>query len=139
MAYYGDKTFPKELQKGYKSYFNALRRIPFEEGPYYLFKNTFPFLMRNYLHTLTLFFSYDYLIDKLGTITFRLSDTWPANLTKFLCASLSTYLACVFSYPFACTIREMVDMWPKEKGGVCTFKGNYRTAAVWVRIILAFT
>jgi hypothetical protein len=38
MAYYADKTFPKELQKGYKSYFNALVRIPFEEGPYYLFK-----------------------------------------------------------------------------------------------------
>ena len=35
MAYYGDKTFPKELQKGYKSYFNALIRIPFEEGCIY--------------------------------------------------------------------------------------------------------
>ena len=34
MAYYGDKTFPKELQRGYTSYFNALRRIPFEEGIY---------------------------------------------------------------------------------------------------------
>lgn len=32
MAYYADKTFPKELQRGYKSYFNALFRIPFEEG-----------------------------------------------------------------------------------------------------------
>ena len=32
MAYYGDKSFPKDLQRGYKSYFNALWRIPFEEG-----------------------------------------------------------------------------------------------------------
>lgn len=29
-AYRADKTFPVELQKGYKSYFDALRRIPFE-------------------------------------------------------------------------------------------------------------
>jgi len=29
-AYYADKTFPKELQKGYKSWFDAFKRIPFE-------------------------------------------------------------------------------------------------------------
>jgi solute carrier family 25 (mitochondrial oxoglutarate transporter), member 11 len=29
-AYYADKTFPKELQKGYKSYLDAFKRIPFE-------------------------------------------------------------------------------------------------------------
>jgi hypothetical protein len=56
MAYYADKTFPKELQRGYTSYFNALWRIPFEEGtknlpfvgPYYLFKNSFPLFSRNF-------------------------------------------------------------------------------------------
>ena len=26
----------------------------------------------------------------------------------------------------------MVDFWPKEKGGVCTFDNNYRKAAVWL-------
>jgi len=30
----------------------------------------------------------------------------------------------------------MVDLWPKEKGGVCTFQGNYRKAAVWVNFFL---
>jgi hypothetical protein len=40
----------------------------------------------------------------------------------------------VFSYPWAVTIREMVELWPKEKGGVCTWDNNYRKAAVWVRI-----
>lgn len=61
MAYYADKTFPKELQRGYTSYWNALSRIPFEEGfffkinlyiiigPYYLFKNSFPIYMRNFI------------------------------------------------------------------------------------------
>jgi len=29
-AYYSDKTFPKELQKGYKSFWDAFKRIPFE-------------------------------------------------------------------------------------------------------------
>ncbi len=28
-AYYSDKTFPKELQKGYKSFLDAFKRIPF--------------------------------------------------------------------------------------------------------------
>jgi len=37
-----------------------------------------------------------------------------------------------FSYPWANTIVEMVDFWPKEKGGVCTWNGNYRRAAVWL-------
>jgi len=130
-AYYADKTYPEELQKGYKSYLNALRRIPFEEGPYYLFKNCFPFLARNFFQTLTLFFSYDWLKDKFGTVTFRMSD-YPYALTKTILVLISTYFACVFSYPWAVTIREMVDLWPKEKGGVCTFDNNYRKAAVWL-------
>jgi len=48
MAYYADKTFPTELQRNYSSYWNALRRIPFEEGPYFLFKNSFPLYIRNF-------------------------------------------------------------------------------------------
>ena len=49
LAFYADKTFPKELQRGYTSYFNALLRIPFEEGPYYLMRNSFPIYFRNFL------------------------------------------------------------------------------------------
>lgn len=131
MAYYADKTFPTELQKGYSSFFNALRRIPFEEGPYYLFKNCFPFLMKNFFQTATLLFAYDYLKDKFGAVTYRISE-FPYALTKSICALTAVYFACVFSYPWAVTIREMVDFWPKEKGGVCTFQGNYRKAAVWL-------
>jgi solute carrier family 25 oxoglutarate transporter 11 len=84
MAFYADKTFPKELQRGYTSYFNALRRIPFEEGTYYLFKNTFPFIARNFFQTLTMLFAYDYLKDKLGWLTYRLTNNWPVDLTKFM-------------------------------------------------------
>lgn len=48
---------------------------------------------------------------------------------------LSVYFGCVFSYPWAVVIREMVEFWPKDKGGVCTWDGNYRKAAVWVGLI----
>lgn len=41
-AYYADKTWPAELRRGYTSPINALVRIPFEEGPGYLFKGGFP-------------------------------------------------------------------------------------------------
>ncbi len=41
-AYFADKTWPLELRKGYTSPTNALLRIPFEEGPYYLFKGGLP-------------------------------------------------------------------------------------------------
>lgn len=45
---------------------------------------------------------------------------------------LSSYIALVFSYPFAVTAKNMIDFWPKEKGGVCTWNNNYRSAAVWL-------
>lgn len=131
LAYYADKTFPKELQQNYKSYFNALRRIPFEEGPYFLFKNSFPFMMRNFIQTLTMFYTYDWMKDKIGAATHRISD-FPLPIVKGLIGGLSVYLACVFSYPFGVMIREMVEYWPKEKDGTSTWQGNYRRAAVWL-------
>lgn len=119
MAYYGDKTFPKEIRKNYSSYFNALIRIPFEEGPYYFYKNSFPFFMRNFFCTLTSFYTYDWLKDKFS-FTHRVGQV-PVLPFKLINAGFSTWLALIFAYPFAVTIREMVDFWPKEKGGVCTF------------------
>jgi len=41
-AFYADKTWPLELRRNYTSPTNALLRIPFEEGPAYLFKGGFP-------------------------------------------------------------------------------------------------
>jgi hypothetical protein len=41
-AYYADKTWPLELRRNYTSATQALFRIPFEEGPAYLFKGGFP-------------------------------------------------------------------------------------------------
>ena len=47
------------------------------------------------------------------------------------CATFGTYLGAAFTYPFAVTAREMVDIWPK-KGGVDPFGGNYRKAAMYI-------
>lgn len=41
-AYYADRSWPQELRRGYTSPINALVRVPFEEGPTYLFKGGFP-------------------------------------------------------------------------------------------------
>lgn len=124
-AYLADRTFPAQLQKGYTSYFNALRRIPFEEGPYYLFRNTLPLFIKHTLMPFTAFFSYDWLVDKLSVI-WRTSNTpmWPV---KLFCAGFSTWLGAVFSYPFAVAIREMTDLHPKING-VDLYQGNYRKA-----------
>ncbi len=43
-AFVSDLTFPKDLQRGYRSIFSALWRVPYENGLYFCFKNTFPLL-----------------------------------------------------------------------------------------------
>lgn len=128
-AYYSDKTFPKELQKGYKSFLDAFKRIPFEEGPYYLFKNTFPFYVKHIVGPFTAFFLYDWLIDKISVL-WRLGSM-PVLPCVLFTISFSTYLAAAFTYPFAHSVREMVDFWPK-KDGLDPFKGNYRKASTFV-------
>lgn len=103
MTFYADKTFPKELQRGYTSYFNALRRIPFEEGPYWLFKNSFPIYFRNFLSTLTMFYTYDFLKDKCSFM-WRVGDM-PFPPVKAFLIGFSAWISLVFSYPFAETAK----------------------------------
>ena len=102
-AFRADKTFPTELQKGYKSWFDALRRIPLEEGPYFFFKNSFPFYAKHILGPFTSFYTFDWLKDKTSII-YRTTNSpqWP---TIWICAAFSTFLGAVFSYPFAHTAR----------------------------------
>lgn len=65
-AYLADAKWPQALRKNYTSYTNALVRIAYEEGPYYLFKNSFSIYFGNFLQTFTLFAIYDFLNDKLN-------------------------------------------------------------------------
>ncbi len=127
-AYYADKTFPRELQKGYKSFLDCFKRIPFEEGPYYLFKNSFPLFVKHSFGPFTAFFCYDWLIDK-ASVLWR-ATTFPVLPLSLLCAAFGTYMGAVFTYPFAQAVREMVDIWPKKGGDA--FGGNYRKASIYM-------
>jgi hypothetical protein len=63
-AYYADKSWPIELRRGYKSPFNALIRIPFEEGSMYLFRGGFPIAMNQFLFWTTFCTVYTFHKDK---------------------------------------------------------------------------
>lgn len=77
----------------------------------------------------TAFFCYDFMIDKLS-ILWRVANL-PVLPVVLACATFGTYLGAAFTYPFAHTAREMVDIWPK-KDGIDHFGGNYRKAAVYI-------
>ena len=85
--------------------------------------------MKHTLGPFTLFYSYDWLKDKLSWM--QRVGNMPVLPTNVFNASIATYLACVFTYPFAVTAREMVDIWPK-KNGIDPWAGNYRKAATWL-------
>jgi hypothetical protein len=44
---------------------------------------------------------------------------------------ISFALASLVSYPLYFT-RTMVDLWPKERGGHCTWNNSYRQCAKWM-------
>ena len=123
-AFYADKTFPEHLRKNYTSFWNCLRRIPFEEGPYYLFKSSWPLFIHHIYSTFTLFYCYDWLRDKLS-FTYRAS-VYPREASLLFSAVVSTMITGVLTYPVQ-TAREMIDSWPK-KNGICPYDGNYRKA-----------
>ena len=50
---------------------------------------------------------------------------------KLLNMVLSFSIASVVAYPFYYA-REMVDIWPKERGGHCTWNNNYRQCFRWM-------
>lgn len=45
--------------------------------------------------------------------------------------AISFGAAAFLAYPFYFT-REMVDLWPKERGGHCTWNNSYRQCAKWM-------
>lgn len=128
-SYYADLTWPLEMRRGYKSPLNALMRIPFEEGPSYLFKGAFPIIARDFMFYSFFFATYSWIKNKL--FFFWVYHDFSYEYMKFLMMAGAWTFACFVSYPchFA---REMVDLWPKERGGHCTWKNNYRVAITWI-------
>jgi len=124
-AYYADRTYPKELQKGYTSIANALYRIPKEEGPHYLFKAAVPICARNYVAFSFLMYLFDFAYDKVRVFEEGMDS--PRFLGKFAAASFATGWACFASMPWDVTVRRLVEFTP-QIDGKNAFDGNYRKA-----------
>lgn len=122
-AYYADRTWPLELRKGYTSPTNALLRIPFEEGPAYLFKGGLPIYASAYLFWTNYFTFYSFLKNKFYFMW--VYNEFGYNYCKTLHMGFSFFISSIAAYP-AYFIREMVDVWPKERGGHCTWNNSYK-------------
>ena len=122
-AYYADKTWPMELRRNYSSPISALLRIPLEEGPHYLFKGGFPIFMSEWLFWTSVTSFYGFLKNKFFWL--NLYHDFNYDYIKALELTGAFGVASVIAYP-AYFVREMVDIWPKERGGHCTWDNNYR-------------
>jgi solute carrier family 25 oxoglutarate transporter 11 len=128
-AYYADKTWPLELRKGYTSPTNALLRIPFEEGPLTLLKNGFPVAMSQWIFWTS--FCTIYSFEKNKFFWLWTYNDFSYNYIKFGMMSIAFGLSTCLAYPAYFT-RELIDLWPKERGGHCTWNNSYRQAFKWM-------
>jgi solute carrier family 25 oxoglutarate transporter 11 len=128
-AYYADRTWPQELRRGYTSPLNALLRIPVEEGLGYLFKGSMPIVASSFAFWMGVTTMYSYM--KNHTYFMWVYNDFNYNFIKTLNLSASFFIASIVSYPFYFT-REMVDIWPKERGGHCTWNNSYRACMKWM-------
>lgn len=53
------------------------------------------------------------------------------NMVKFVNFFFAFSIGWLFAYPWHYA-RELVDIWPKEKGGNCTFGNNYNQSIRWM-------
>lgn len=128
-AYYADKTWPLEMRRNYTSPTNALLRIPFEEGPSFLFRGGAPIIAHQWIFWTTVFCFYSWMKNK--TFFMWIYQDFPYDYIKCLNLGFSFAFASFLAYPMlAC--REMVDIWPKERGGHCTWNNNYRQCMKWM-------
>jgi len=128
-AYYADKTWPVELRRNYTSPTQALLRIPIEEGPYYLFRGGFPIVMNQFLFWTTYCTLFTWFKNKFHFLW--MYQDFSYNWIKLLNLGFSFGVASAVAYPAYFT-REMVDLWPKERGGHCTWNNNYRLCFRWM-------
>jgi solute carrier family 25 oxoglutarate transporter 11 len=129
-AYFADQSWPENLRKGYRSPLHALFKIPIQEGPYFLFKGGLVTYMANAQFTSVCFWAYTWLKNKLF-FTY-LYNGINYNWVKFWSLNVSFAAGSIFSYPIL-FLREMMEVWPKERGGRCTFQGSYWNALKWFK------
>ena len=129
-AYYADLTWPAELRKGFRSPLHALCKIPFTEGPLYLFKGGLLTYVGNVQFTAFTFLVYTWLKNK--AFFMWIYNQVPYDWVKFWCMNISFAAGSIFGYPIY-YLKEMVETWPKERGGHDTFKGSYYNALKFLR------
>ncbi len=116
------------MQRGYRSPLSALLRIPFEEGPSYLVKGGLPIVGRDFMFYAFFFAVYAWFKNKM--FFFWVYNDFSYEYVKFILMAASWGVATLASYP-CYFVREMIDLWPKERGGHCTWNNNYRYAMTW--------
>lgn len=124
-AYYADKTWPEEFRKGYRSPLHALIKIPFTEGPLFLFKGGLLTYAGHVQLTAGILFAYTWLMNKLFFLW--IYNDFPYSFVKFWVLNLSFAFGSFVGYPFY-FMKNAVETWPKERGGHDTFKGSYYNA-----------
>lgn len=117
-AYYADKTWPVELQKGYRSPLHAFFKILVTDGPSYLFRGGMLHYIANTIGYGWVLFFYTYMKDKFS-FTYRYNDS-NYSFFKFMMLGLSFFLASIGFQPFF-AIKETIDTSPRERGGRKTF------------------
>lgn len=109
-AFQADLKYPPELRKNYRSSVNALLRLPFEEGPAFLFKNSIPTMAGTFVESLVLFFATDYFFDWSRFAHFE--SGIPFAPMKAASISMAVLLSALASYPFKVTARNVIEFFP---------------------------
>lgn len=106
-----DTTLPLEQQRGYKSFFDAARRIPAEEGVLSLWSGGMPTVVRAMSLNLGMFTTYEESKE-------RLTKLMPnnVNLAWFISSAFAGSVAAAMSLPFDNAKTKMQKMVPNEAG-----------------------
>jgi hypothetical protein len=126
-AYKADLKYPEHLRRNYKSSFDALIKLPFQEGPSMLFKNSLPAILGTFLETWGLFYFTDYFLDYARFLHF--DSGVPYALGKSTAIGIGTFIACLMCYPAKHNVRNMVELFPSQVG-IDKHQGQYRKAMI---------
>lgn len=124
-AFLADQKYPEHLQRKYTSSLNALLRLPFEEGPAFLFKNSLPTMAGAFFESVFLLYFTDFFFDWSRYL--HMENDVPFTPLKALSISAGIFLAGVTSYPLSQTARNIIELYPKQHGGEKYFY-HYRKA-----------
>lgn len=93
-----------------------------------MFRGAIPIALNQFAYW-TLFCSH-YIFLKNKFFLFWIYNDFGYDYCKFVMMSICHLAASGIAYPFY-FVREMVDVWPKERGGFCTWNNNYRQCIKW--------